>query len=233
MPRIATLRLIVGALAASWLLSAAGAAPADPAPEPLFETIAALDNAVFEAFNHCQDPVQLKKHASYFAAGVEFYHDTGGVTWSRDAMIANTRKYVCGNYRRERVAGTLKVYPVKDFGAIAEGTHRFCSIASGNCEGLADFAMVWQQHKGSWRITRVLSYGHRPNPVADTATSATTETAPPMVGGDRDAHGCIASAGYSWCATTGQCERPWELAAQKGFELSAQSYAQYCQPTTP
>jgi hypothetical protein len=42
-----------------------------------------------------------------------------------------------------------------------EGTHRFCTIASGKCEGLADFTIVWQETDGVWRMTRVLSYGHR------------------------------------------------------------------------
>ena len=31
------------------------------------------------------------------------------------------------------------------------------------------------------------------------------------VGGDRDVHGCIASAGYVYNDTTKQCERPWEM----------------------
>ncbi|MBN3830450.1 hypothetical protein [Burkholderia sp. Ac-20344] len=56
----------------------------------------------------------------------------------------------------------------------------------------------------------------------------TAQAAPPMVGGDRDAHGCIGSAGYSWCETTQQCERPWELAKQKGFANSVQAYGQFC-----
>ncbi len=31
-----------------------------------------------------------------------------------------------------------------------------------------------------------------------------------MPGSDRDAHGCIPSAGYEWCAALSQCIRPWE-----------------------
>lgn len=31
-----------------------------------------------------------------------------------------------------------------------------------------------------------------------------------VVGGDRDAHGCIGSAGYSWCETKQKCLRVWE-----------------------
>lgn len=133
------------------------------AADPLFETISALDTAVFDAFNKCSSPEQLQKHASYFAADVEFYHDTGGVTWSRQEMIANTEKNACGNFRRELVADTLKVFPIKDFGAIAQGSHRFCQFASGKCEGIADFAIVWRNQNGQWQITRVLSYGHRAN----------------------------------------------------------------------
>lgn len=50
----------------------------------------------------------------------------------------------------------------------------------------------------------------------------------PMTGADRDAHGCISSAGYAWCARTAQCERPWELAAQQGFEVSVERYEAWC-----
>ena len=132
--------------------------------DPLFETIFALDTEVFAAFNACSDPAQLDKHAGFFAPDVEFYHDTGGVTWTRDAMIANTRQYVCGNFRRELIPSTLEVFPVKDFGAIARGSHRFCQFASGECEGLADFTIVWRLQDGRWTITRVLSYGHRASP---------------------------------------------------------------------
>ncbi len=32
----------------------------------------------------------------------------------------------------------------------------------------------------------------------------------PLVGGDRDSHGCIGSAGYLWSEQKQQCVRPWE-----------------------
>ncbi len=37
-------------------------------------------------------------------------------------------------------------------------------------------------------------------------------TPTPLVGGDRDEHGCIGSAGYSWCAPKNKCLRIWEEA---------------------
>ena len=32
----------------------------------------------------------------------------------------------------------------------------------------------------------------------------------PLLGGDRDEHGCIPSAGYIWCEKLQKCIRPWE-----------------------
>ena len=150
------------------LFALAAPAIAQPMPQQndqdLQATIAALDAALFDAFNRCADPTQLAVHAGYFDPAVEFYHDTGGVTWSRDEMIERTRANVCGNYRRERVPGTLKVFPIKDFGAIAQGTHRFCPMGSTACAGEADFVMVWRERDGQWQVTRVLSFAHRPAP---------------------------------------------------------------------
>ena len=54
-----------------------------------------------------------------------------------------------------------RVYPIKDFGAIEQGSHRFCQFDTGSCDGLADFTIIWKQGPAGWQMTRVLSYGHR------------------------------------------------------------------------
>ena len=51
---------------------------------------------------------------------------------------------------------------------------------------------------------------------------------PKIVGGDRDAHGCIGSAGYVWCEREKTCVRAWELASLKGFELNEANFRKYC-----
>ena len=51
-----------------------------------------------------------------------------------------------------------------------------------------------------------------------------------IVGSDRDEFGCIGTAGYSWCERTNQCERPWELAEQAGFENTKENFQAYCKP---
>lgn len=160
--------MMAGALAAAAMSGAVAAESRDdeaimPSGHALEETVAALDAAVFDAFNTCSVPAQLDRHAGYFASDVEFYHDAGGVTRSRTKMLQNTARHVCGKFRRELVPGTLKVFPIKDHGAIEQGMHRFCHFDTGKCEGMADFVIVWENHDGRWKITRVLSYGHRPN----------------------------------------------------------------------
>ncbi|WP_264299367.1 amidohydrolase family protein [Sulfurimonas paralvinellae] len=52
---------------------------------------------------------------------------------------------------------------------------------------------------------------------------------PKLVGGDKDTHGCIGSAGYKWCAKIQNCERPWELAKDKSFKNSAEAFNSFCQ----
>lgn len=124
---------------------------------PLYDQMLQLDGMVFDAYNACD----LDVFGRYFAPDVEFYHDTGGVTRDRQTVIDNTRRWICHKVRRELLDGSFRAYPVKDFGAIVEGEHRFCELASGQCEGVAKFVMVWKQTDGQWQITRVLSYGHR------------------------------------------------------------------------
>ena len=49
-----------------------------------------------------------------------------------------------------------------------------------------------------------------------------------LVGSDRDKHGSIGPAGYSWCAKTRQCELPWLLAELVGLSNTSKNFAEYC-----
>lgn len=129
----------------------------------LYKTIHDLDFHLFDAFNKCAAPDELKRHASFFSPDIEFYHDTGGVTWTRETMLANTKKYACGNYTRELTENTFKVSPINGYGAISSGVHRFCQSKTKECAGEADFVMIWRNTNGKWEVTRSLSYGHRPS----------------------------------------------------------------------
>ena len=72
-------------------------------------------------------------------------------------------------------------------------------------------------------------------PASPVASPAESPAAAPVqrVGADRDAHDCIGSAGYRWCARTARCERPWELAAAAAFANDAAAFAAYCDGAEP
>ncbi|HHA2860192.1 TPA: hypothetical protein ACOFDH_004643 [Stenotrophomonas maltophilia] len=81
----------------------------------------------------------------------------------------------------------------------------------------------------------VLSACASPDKAATARADANaTLTATPVVGGDRDAHGCIGSAGYQWCEHSQRCERPWELAQAQGLANTAEAIDAYCaKPASP
>ncbi len=68
---------------------------------------------------------------------------------------------------------------------------------------------------------------------AETSATANGPESPPaaMLGSDRDAHGCIGSAGYTWCAREQRCVRPWELAQARGFPVTEEAFRAYCAAT--
>jgi hypothetical protein len=49
---------------------------------------------------------------------------------------------------------------------------------------------------------------NKTGPINQNPTPVPTSTL--IIGGDRDAHGCIGSAGYSWCEPKNKCLRVWE-----------------------
>jgi hypothetical protein len=40
------------------------------------------------------------------------------------------------------------------------------------------------------------------------------EVTPKLIGGDKDKHGCLTGAGYSWCEVKNKCLRVWEESCQ-------------------
>jgi hypothetical protein len=132
-----------------------------PAPDELARALAAQDAALFDSFNRCD----LEKFATFFVEDVEFYHDKGGVTLSRKALVESVKNNICGKVRREVVAESLEAYPIAGFGGVQMGVHRFYELSAkpgSGPAGEAKFVHLWQYRDGAWKITRVVSYDHRP-----------------------------------------------------------------------
>src|SRR5450755_1532176 len=117
-----------------------------------------LDAALFDAYNKCD----LDKFASFFVDDVEFYHDQGGVTLGRAALIDSVKKNICGKVTRELVPGSLKVFHMKGYGLLETGVHRFHHPGHEDTEGIGEgqFIHLWQYKDGAWKVTRVISYDH-------------------------------------------------------------------------
>ena len=132
--------------------------PNVPVSKELYDTIAHMDSVLFDAFNN-QD---LEKLKTIFATDLEFYHDKGGLT-NYSQVIENTRRLFGQNngLKRTLITGSLEVYPIKDYGAVEIGTHRFCHQENGKDDcGTFKFVHIWQKNSEGWRLTRVVSYDH-------------------------------------------------------------------------
>lgn len=138
----------------------AQAGPAGAKADSLYRTIAALDDAMFDAYNKCD----LNRLATFFVEDLEFYHDQSGLSRGRQALVDAVRQNICGKVRRDLVAESLEIYPLHGYGAVATGTHRFCDARKyTSCltvGGPAKFVTLWQQTDAGWKITRVISYDH-------------------------------------------------------------------------
>jgi ketosteroid isomerase-like protein len=148
---------------ALWLAAGAGgvaeAQTRGVAPESeLFKKVAALDAAVFDAYNRCE----LTALGALFAEDVEFYHDQNGLSRGRAALVQAVKDNICHKVQRALVPGTLQVHEMKGYGALEIGVHRFHQPAvRAEATGEAQFVHLWQNRDGVWQITRVISYDHR------------------------------------------------------------------------
>ena len=76
--------------------------------------------------------------------------------------------------------------------------------------GTVDWTIADQYPTGTY-VLGISSYKSIPvtNPIS--AESAPFQiTHEPLIGGDKDAHGCLIAAGYSWCESKNKCLRVWE-----------------------
>lgn len=128
-----------------------------PDDQKLHDTIVYLDSVFFDAYNTCD--INLEKHASFYSDSIEFYHDKGGFMNAKHEIVDGIRKNVCGKVKRELTKGSIEVYPIKDYGAIEMGLHKFHNSTepAGTPSRAGKFIIVWQYRNNNWKITKVVS----------------------------------------------------------------------------
>lgn len=133
----------------------------------LYDRIAQMDSLYFSAQNACD----LEKYASYLSEDFEFFHDKGGFTASKDDEMKDMAIF-CGKAQRTRqplrralVKGSLKVYPMDNYGALEFCDHVFYLQINDGTEkvvGSGKMTALWKLINGEWKLTRVISYDHQP-----------------------------------------------------------------------
>lgn len=134
-----------------------------------FDEVAAADQALFSAFF---DRCDLDALAKLVTDDFEMFHDKNGYMAKSgkeflDAIAGTCARQKTGEdyrARRELVPGTLKVYPLNNYGAVEIGVHRFYQLLPGKPEKLVEisqFTHVWKKEESGWKLSRVLSYDHK------------------------------------------------------------------------
>lgn len=130
----------------------------------LYDELARMDALVFDAaFVACD----AKRASAWLRDDVEFYHDQTGlrsgpeVREDFERLTKNCPR--AAGITRRIVPGSLQVFPLKGGYAIQMGEHRFVNDAA-RTSTMARFVHVWQKIDGAWRLARVLSFDHHPEP---------------------------------------------------------------------
>lgn len=128
-----------------------------PVDQQLYDTIVRLDSLFFNAYNTCS--TNLDTYASFYADSLEFYHDQGGFSNSKQNTVDATKRNICGKVTRELVKGSIEVYPIKDFGAVEMGLHVFHNNQKPPPKHpkVGRFIVIWHHTENGWKITRVIS----------------------------------------------------------------------------
>ena len=120
----------------------------------LFETIVAMDKVYFDAYNTCD----LETQRLLYADDIEFYHDKGGLMTNKKELINALEKNICGKVTRELLQGSIEVYPIKDYGAVQIGYHKFHNKMEPEAiPKPSKFIMIWHNDRGTWKISKVVS----------------------------------------------------------------------------
>lgn len=124
-----------------------------PSSVALHDTIARMDSLWQDSYNNCKMNVQ----ETIISDDLEFYHDQAGLMTSKQKLLEALKNNICGKVTRELLEGSLEVYPIKDYGAVEMGYHRFINSEQTGTSAYSRFVHLWQNKNGRWQITRVFS----------------------------------------------------------------------------
>src|SRR5262245_32816089 len=117
--------LVLGIACALLARTAVADAPASTSDSKLRAEVLRADAELFDAFNHAD----LKGVAHMLAQDLEFYQDNEGLaSYKRTLEDFKTMFAQANHIRRVLDAASVDIRPIKGFGALEIGTHRFCHV---------------------------------------------------------------------------------------------------------
>ena len=138
------------------LSSQMGSSQTGEARNALLNTIRSADSKFFDAYNRCD----LAGLGSMVSDDLEVYHDQAGLMVGKEPFLAAIKQNICGKVQRTLIEKTLEVYPLKGYGAVEIGIHRFRHPNEPGNVGDAKFVIIWHEVDGTWTVTRTISYQH-------------------------------------------------------------------------
>jgi ketosteroid isomerase-like protein len=120
----------------------------------LYKEISKMDSINFTAYNTCD----IKTQAAIYADNLEFFHDKGGLSTDKKALLKALKDNICNKVTRTLIKGSIEVYPIHNYGAIQIGYHKFYNNQEPNAKSIpSKFVVVWKKENQSWKITKVIS----------------------------------------------------------------------------
>ena len=120
----------------------------------LHQQITKMDSIYFSAYNTCD----MKTQADIYSEDLEFFHDKGGFSKSKKDILKSIEKNICDKVTRTLIKGSIEVYPIKDYGAVEIGYHKFFNKLEPDAKSTpSKFIIIWKKDNNKWKITKVIS----------------------------------------------------------------------------
>ncbi|MGB0892479.1 MAG: nuclear transport factor 2 family protein [Flavobacteriaceae bacterium] len=125
-----------------------------PVDKDLYNQIVKMDSIYFTAYNNCD----MKTQADLYDENIEFFHDKGGVLKDKKKLLQSLKDNICGKVTRTLIKGSIEVYPIKGYGAIEIGYHKFFNKLEPNAKSVpSKFIAIWKKDNNKWKMTKVIS----------------------------------------------------------------------------
>ena len=125
-----------------------------PSDINLHDKIVKMDAKYFNAYNTCD----MKTQAGLFDENIEFFHDKGGLATDKKGLLKSLKENICNKVTRTLIKGSIEVYPIKNYGAVQIGYHKFLNKEEPNAKSIpSKFVIIWKQYHKQWKIAKVIS----------------------------------------------------------------------------